>query len=67
MSMLCGVQEKRLERDINITHMSASVKWLRDCLKTGEHNKISQLLARLPGNNKGIPSLIIYPESTQVI
>lgn len=64
---LWGAGEKVRKGDINITHTSASVKWLHDCLKTREHNKISQVLARLPENNKGFPSLIIYPEFTQVI
>lgn len=52
--------------DINITHTSVSVKWLHICLKTREHNKISQLPAKLPQNDNAIPSLIIYFELTQV-
>lgn len=62
---LWGTGEKIRKGDINIAHTSASVKWLHDCL-TREHNKISQLLARLPEHSEGLPSPIIYSEFTQV-
>lgn len=63
---LWGAGEKIRKGDITIAHTSDSVKWVYDCLKTREHNRISQLLARLPEHNEGLPPLIIYSEFTQV-
>lgn len=63
---LWGAGEKIRKGDITIAHTSASVKWLHDCLKSREHYRISQLLARLPEHNEGFPPLIIYSEFAQV-
>lgn len=66
MSCLEGKRNILGKGVINIAHNSASEKWPLSYLRTNQHNKISQLAARIPQNDKDIPSLIIYSVLTQV-